>query len=145
MALGEKLPPGLDQETNMVWLDLKKAGATVDEFVNLAREGVHVFDGRIVTHYRNFSQRFFILYVPLSSPSIQNSYKSLTLPLCFTEISIGAADKLKRAFARASNLVRARGRIVQPKARRGDIILGRGISQRSEGYFGCNGLDRRLA
>ncbi|KAK8112578.1 pyridoxal phosphate-dependent transferase [Apiospora sp. TS-2023a] len=53
VELGGLTQSGLGQETNMVWLDLKAAGVTDDEFVKIAeREGVKVFDGRIVTHYQ---------------------------------------------------------------------------------------------
>jgi threonine aldolase len=51
-SLGGKVQPGLSQETNIVWLDLKGARVKDEEFVNIAKEeGVNVFDGRIVTHY----------------------------------------------------------------------------------------------
>lgn len=53
IRLGGRVQPGLEQETNMVWLDLKAAKVTDAEFVAIAeQEGVKVFDGRIVTHYR---------------------------------------------------------------------------------------------
>lgn len=52
-AMGGEIQPGLTQETNMVWLDLKKARVKDEEFVKVAeKEGVKVFDGRIVTHHR---------------------------------------------------------------------------------------------
>jgi threonine aldolase len=55
LALGGEVQPGLSQDTNMVWLDLKRARVKDEEFVNLANEeGVKVFDGRIVTHHRKW-------------------------------------------------------------------------------------------
>ena len=51
--MGGEIQPGLAQETNMVWVDLKKARVKDEEFVRIAEEeGVKVFDGRIVAHYR---------------------------------------------------------------------------------------------
>ena len=53
VSLGGLVQHGLDQETNMVWLDLKGSGVKDGEFVKIAaEEGLKVFDGRIVTHYR---------------------------------------------------------------------------------------------
>ncbi|OJD10737.1 hypothetical protein AJ78_08331 [Emergomyces pasteurianus Ep9510] len=53
IALGGAVMPGLDQETNMAWLDLGKAGVSGDEFVGIAKdEGVRVIAPRIVTHYQ---------------------------------------------------------------------------------------------
>ncbi|KAL2279589.1 hypothetical protein FJTKL_13282 [Diaporthe vaccinii] len=52
-SLGGQVQPGLDQETNMVWLDLDGMGITDEEFVRIVTPyGVKVSDGRIVTHYR---------------------------------------------------------------------------------------------
>ncbi|MCJ1451769.1 hypothetical protein MMC28_002109 [Mycoblastus sanguinarius] len=42
-----------DVETNMVWLDLEKAGVTRERFVELGvREGLRLFGGRVVCHYQ---------------------------------------------------------------------------------------------
>ena len=50
---GGEIQTGLSQETNMVWLDLKKAQVKDEEFRQIAKEeGVRVFGGRIATHYR---------------------------------------------------------------------------------------------
>lgn len=52
-SLGGKVQPGLDQQTNMLWLDLAGMGITDEEFVRIVTPyGVKVSDGRIVTHYR---------------------------------------------------------------------------------------------
>lgn len=52
-SLGGHVQPGLDQQTNMVWLDLDGMGITDEEFVRVVTPyGVKVSDGRIVTHYR---------------------------------------------------------------------------------------------
>ncbi|KAL2279588.1 hypothetical protein FJTKL_13282 [Diaporthe vaccinii] len=52
-SLGGQVQPGLDQETNMVWLDLDGMGITDEEFVRIVTPyGVKVSDGRIVTHYQ---------------------------------------------------------------------------------------------
>ncbi|KAI9741099.1 MAG: hypothetical protein M1834_002812 [Cirrosporium novae-zelandiae] len=53
IKLGGDIQIGLNQETNMVWLDLQKAGIKDQDFVNAAKEeGVSVLDGRIVTHHQ---------------------------------------------------------------------------------------------
>ena len=53
IGCGGQIQAGLSQETNMVWMDLKKAQVKDQEFVDLAKEeGVKVFGGRIATHYR---------------------------------------------------------------------------------------------
>lgn len=52
-SLGGHVQAGLEQQTNMVWLDLKKAGMTDDEFVKIVEGyGAKVADGRLVTHHR---------------------------------------------------------------------------------------------
>ncbi|QSS51968.1 l-allo-threonine aldolase [Histoplasma capsulatum var. duboisii H88] len=53
IALGGAVMPGLGQETNMVWLDLGRAGVSGAEFERIAKEeGVLVFARRIVTHFQ---------------------------------------------------------------------------------------------
>ena len=50
---GGPIQKGMDQETNMVWLDLERAGVSNEDFVKAAEnEGIKVYDGRIVTHHR---------------------------------------------------------------------------------------------
>lgn len=55
--LGGLIQTGLDQETNFVWLDLKKVGVKDAEFISTARkEGIKVgYMGRIATHHRKSS------------------------------------------------------------------------------------------
>lgn len=56
IGLGGTIQPGLRQETNMVWLDLKKAQVTDEEWGAIGKEeGLQLWDGRIVTHYRECS------------------------------------------------------------------------------------------
>ncbi len=52
--MGGQVPPGLEQETNFVWLDLDAAGVRDRELIEIARqEGVKVGQGgRIATHFR---------------------------------------------------------------------------------------------
>lgn len=55
-SLGGRIRPGLDQETNMVWLDLSVLGITDEEFVRIVSPfGVKVAGCRLVTHYRKCS------------------------------------------------------------------------------------------
>jgi threonine aldolase len=55
VALGGRIQPGLEQETNMVWLDLMAAKVTDTEFVSIGEEEqVKLLNGRIVTHYRTY-------------------------------------------------------------------------------------------
>ena len=52
-GLGGHVQQGLDQETNVVWLDLRRAEITDERFARIAaEEGAKVLDGRIVTHHR---------------------------------------------------------------------------------------------
>ncbi|EGE82537.2 L-allo-threonine aldolase [Blastomyces dermatitidis ATCC 18188] len=53
VALGGAVMTGLAQETNMVWLDLGRAGVAGEELEKIAEEeGVRVYAPRIVTHYQ---------------------------------------------------------------------------------------------
>ncbi|OAX78777.1 hypothetical protein ACJ72_06913 [Emergomyces africanus] len=53
VALGGAVVPGLEQQTNMVWLDLGKARVSGEEFQRIAKdEGVRVIAPRVVTHYQ---------------------------------------------------------------------------------------------
>ena len=52
-GLGGHIQQGLDQQTNAVWLDLRKANITDEDFARTSKEeGARVLDGRIVTHHR---------------------------------------------------------------------------------------------
>lgn len=63
-AMGGEIQPGLGQETNFVWLNLKAAGVKDDDFINIAKEeGVKVGSrGRIATHFRKSFDPFDPLY-----------------------------------------------------------------------------------
>ena len=62
IGFGGEIQTGLGQETNMVWLDLKKAQVKDKELVELAKEeGARIFGGRIATHYRRFCLRHALL------------------------------------------------------------------------------------
>jgi len=65
IALGGETQPGLKQETNILWLDLKKANVTDDEFAAIAKEeGVQLWGGRVVTHYREFFSTTSVFHAP---------------------------------------------------------------------------------
>lgn len=52
-ALGGHVQPHLDQQTNVVWLDLRKANISDENFAHIVdEEGAKALDGRIVTHHR---------------------------------------------------------------------------------------------
>ena len=51
--LGGQFEEGKEVETNMLWLDLEKAGWSDEEFAKLGEErGVKLWSGRIVCHYQ---------------------------------------------------------------------------------------------
>ena len=50
---GGKLQRGMHVETNMVWLDLKSCGVSMQRFVEMGvEEGVRLLGGRLVVHYQ---------------------------------------------------------------------------------------------
>lgn len=65
-TMGGEIQPGLGQETNFVWLNLKAAGVKNEDFINIAKEeGVKVGSGgRIATHFRKSLPGY--LHSPLS-------------------------------------------------------------------------------
>ncbi|PGH08829.1 hypothetical protein AJ79_05833 [Helicocarpus griseus UAMH5409] len=53
VRLGGKVVEGMEQETNMVWLDLGREGVEGGEFEGIAREeGVEAFAPRVVSHFQ---------------------------------------------------------------------------------------------
>lgn len=93
--LGGQTLWGLGQETNMVWLDLRSANVSGEEFVKIAKEEereweggiIKVADGRVVLHHRkdyftthSFIFIFFIVsyiyHASLSSPPLISSLPS---------------------------------------------------------------------
>ena len=82
VSKGGHIQQDLEQETNMVWIDLKKAHVMDEEFVRIAEQvGVKVFDGRIVTHHRKFPIYYTSIWLSELLKLVQRLQRVLSMPL----------------------------------------------------------------